>query len=294
MSWTTRTIGCRGGHLTFHVRPPLTASRGSGLPLVLLHGFTGSGRDWIDVAAALPHRHVFAPDLPGHGDTRLDGIAFTDVSTLLVGALQDLGIDRFDLGGYSMGGRLALQLAAARPDHVAHLILESASPGIADEAERAQRREADEALGALALARGIAAFVDRWEQTPVLAAERRLADAERAALRVCRLRCRPAGLAASLRHMGTGAQPWLGDRLHALNVPTLLLAGGDDTKFCTIAAAMKEQLPRAVVEIAAGAGHNIHLGRPEWFAARVTAFLGAARTDGSDTLATKAGKEARA
>jgi 2-succinyl-6-hydroxy-2,4-cyclohexadiene-1-carboxylate synthase len=294
MSWTTRTFDCRDGQLALHVRPPLAAAREGGLPLVLLHGFTGSGRDWSDVAAALPDRHVLAPDLPGHGNTRLDGIAFADVAALLVAALEDSGIDRFDLGGYSMGGRLALHLAVARPDLVAHLILESASPGIADEAERALRREADEALATLALECGMEAFVDRWEQTPVLAAERRLPDAERAALRDRRLRCRSAGLAASLRHMGTGAQPWLGDRLHTLKVPTLLLAGGDDPKFCAIAAAMNEQLPHGRVEIAAGAGHNIHLERPEWFAARVAAFIAAERTDGSDTLATTAGKEARA
>lgn len=294
MSWTTQTIGCGGGHLALHERRPLETDRSSNLPLVLLHGFTGSGRDWSDVAAALPHRQVIAPDLPGHGDTWLDGIPFTDVSALLIAALQDIGIDRFDLGGYSMGGRLALHLAIARPDCVAHLILESASPGIADAAGRTQRREADEELATWALTRGIEAFVDRWEQTPVLAAERRLADAERAALRARRLRGRPAGLAASLRHLGTGAQPWLGGRLQTLNVPTLLLVGSDDTKFCIIAAAMKEQLPRAVVEIAAGAGHNIHLERPKWFADRVTAFVTAAHTDGSESLATTAGKEARA
>lgn len=292
MSWTTRTIECRDGQLALHVRPPLAVACENARPLVLLHGFTGSGRDWTEVAAALPDRHVLAPDLPGHGDTRLDGIAFAAVGAVLVTALRDVGIERFDLGGYSMGGRLALHLAVAQPGRVGNLVLESASPGIADTVERARRRQADEALAVLALARGIEAFVDRWERTPVLAAERRLTQEERAALRARRLRCRPAGLAASLRHMGTGAQPWLGDQLRALNVPTLLLVGGDDTKFCAIAAAMQEQLPRARVAMAAGAGHNIHVERPAWFAARVAAFLAAAETDDGGRLATTVGKEA--
>ena len=52
-----------------------------------------------------------------------------------------------DVVGYSMGARLALVLALRHPDAIRGLLLESPSPGIADDRERAQRRAADEALG---------------------------------------------------------------------------------------------------------------------------------------------------
>ena len=48
--------------------------------------------------------------------------------------------------GYSMGGRLCLQLAVDRPDVVTRLVLVSASPGLADATARAARRASDEEL----------------------------------------------------------------------------------------------------------------------------------------------------
>lgn len=288
MTWTTHTIPVAGGTLALHERRPLAGTAGDALPLVLLHGFTGSGRDWEDVAALLPGTHVFAPDLPGHGATRLDGVGFAAAAEAVVAALAARAVSRFALGGYSLGGRLALQVALARPQRVARLVLESASAGIVDPDERARRRRDDEMLAEFALKHGIDAFVDRWEQTPVLAGEARLPEAERAALRARRLRCRPAGLAASLRGLGTGVQPWLGARLGELRLPVLLVAGGDDAKFRGIAAALQAALPDARLAVAPGAGHNVHLEQPAWFAARLGAFLGPARA-GANTM--KAGGE---
>lgn len=285
MAWTTHTIAVAGGALALHERRPAVGAAEDGVPLVLLHGFTGSGRDWETVAALLPGAHVFAPDLPGHGETELDGVGFADAADAVVAALAARAVPRFALGGYSLGGRLALQVALARPQHVTRLVLESASAGIAAPAERAQRRADDEALAEFALEHGIDAFVDRWERTPVLAGEARLPEAERAALRARRLRCRPAGLAASLRRLGTGVQPWLGARLGELRLPVLLVAGEDDAKFRGIAAALQAALPDARLAVAPGAGHNVHLEQPAWFAARLAAFLAPARA-GGDTVET--------
>src|SRR5262249_60229882 len=69
--------------------------------------------------------------------------------------------------GYSMGGRLCLRLALDRPELVRGLVLLSASPGIADDAERAARREADEKLARQIEREGVDAFLARWLRQPL-------------------------------------------------------------------------------------------------------------------------------
>lgn len=278
--WREHPIPVAAGRITVRDRVACSdAGAARTVPIVLLHGFTGSGRDWESVAEHLPERRVLAPDLPGHGSTDLDGIAFPEAADAVVASVAALGASRFHLVGYSMGGRLALYLALAYGDRVASLVLESASPGLAHEEARAQRRAADEQLACFAEREGIAAFVDRWERTPVLAGEERLPDSVRRQLRQRRLRCRPRGLAASLRSMGTGSQPWLGDRLQEIRLPVALVVGEGDAKFREIAVGMTAELPRVELHVAAGAGHNVHVAQPAWFAARTRRHFEATEAD---------------
>jgi 2-succinyl-6-hydroxy-2,4-cyclohexadiene-1-carboxylate synthase len=266
----TATVACTDE------RPP--ARRGiRARPLVLLHGFTGSAASWEAVRAAFrPARRVVAIDLPGHGATTVtrafDG-SFVATTDLVAATMDALGIADADVVGYSMGGRVALQLALARPDRVGRLVLESASAGLATAAARARRREADAAL-ALAIERdGITAFVRRWEALPLF---RSLADqpsAVRETLRAQRLACDPGGLAASLRGCGLGSQPWLGGRLGSLAMPVLLLTGDRDAKFTRTAARLLPRFAEGRHEIVAAAGHIPHLEQPARFLRAVRNFL---------------------
>lgn len=181
--------------------------------------------------------------------------------------------ERWAVLGYSMGGRLALHLALAAPDRVVALVLEGASPGIADPEERQQRREADDALAARIERDGIAAFVDHWEALPLFASQRRLPDSARTSLRAARLANAPHGLANSLRGAGAGTQEALHDRLDTLPMPVLLIAGEWDEKYRRLAGEMAGRIPYAQVAIIAGAGHAAHLEQPGRFAATVREFL---------------------
>ncbi len=105
---------------------------------------------------------------------------------------------------------------------------------------------------------GTAAFVHEWLERPMFAGippdlrfehERATNSAE--------------GLAMSLRRCGTGTQTPLWDRLADLTMPTLLVAGGDDAKFASLADEMAAVIPDATLEIVAGAGHTPHLERPD-------------------------------
>jgi 2-succinyl-6-hydroxy-2,4-cyclohexadiene-1-carboxylate synthase len=178
--------------------------------------------------------------------------------------------------GYSLGGRVALHYAVAAPERVAALILIGASPGIPDEAERRARREADEALARDIERDGVAAFVDRWERLPLFASQATLPAEVRASLRAQRLRNSPTGLANSLRGMGAGSQPSLWDRLPGLHVPTLLIAGELDAKYCDLARKMAAAMPAARLALIPRAGHAAHLEQPAALATAVHDFFSVA------------------
>ncbi|MEJ7893661.1 MAG: 2-succinyl-6-hydroxy-2,4-cyclohexadiene-1-carboxylate synthase [Solirubrobacteraceae bacterium] len=218
--------------------------------LVLLHGFTQTGRSWAPLVAELGERYrCFAPDLPGHGDAAERRPASFDAVAAYVAAVK---AERFTLCGYSMGGRLALATALRIPARIERLVLIGASPGIADATERARRRVADERLAERIETIGIEAFVDEWAAQPLFASQPR---GVAAAARADRLRNTPAGLAAALRGMGTGVMDPLSDRLP--DVPTTWIAGEHDAKYRAIAERIG---PSHVV---AGAGHAAHLEQPE-------------------------------
>lgn len=172
-----------------------------------------------------------------------------------------------------MGGRLALYLAVTRPELVKSLILESASPGLKTEEERRERRERDFQLARSIEQDGIPSFVQRWERLPLFASQASLSDNLRQKLREQRLRNSAAGLANSLRGMGTGIQPSLWARLPVLQPPLLLLAGGLDQKFAELARQMAREVPRALLQVIPGAGHTVHLESPDPFERTVLQFV---------------------
>lgn len=246
-------------------------------PLVLLlHGFAGSAGDWDRVAALLAAGgcRAVAVDLPGHGRTATGAGAGTpperfraeSTASDLVALLDHFGVARAHWAGYSMGGRIALVAALAHPGRVATLTLESAGGGIANPGERADRVRSDEVLAASIESRGVAWFAETWETLPLFESQRSLPAATRAEVAAARRRNEAAGLAASLRGVGQGAQPYVGDDVAGFPRSTLLVTGALDAKYNTLAATLAPRFPAARHAVATGAGHNVHLEQPEWFA----------------------------
>ena len=231
--------------------------------LLLLHGFTQTRQSWRRTVAALDGRYTrtVAPDLPGHGQLTERRPASLAATLAYLAALID---EPHVLGGYSMGGRVALHAALARPGLVQRLVLVGASPGLATEAERAERRAADEALADRIEAIGVEAFAAEWAALPLWEGQ---PERVRAASGADRLRNSAGGLAAALRGLGTGALPSLWDRLGELEMPVTLVTGERDAKFRAIAERMAERLPRADLVAIPGAGHAPQLERPELVAA---------------------------
>ena len=242
--------------------PPASRSAEDTTPLVALHGFTQTGRSWGAVERALGET-ILAPDLPGHGSasderpTNLDAAAasIADRTTPLLGDNPAWWI------GYSLGGRVLLHLALARPELVRGLVLLSTTAGIDAGAERATRLAADGALADEILRDGIEQFLVRWTAQPLFATLT-LSDHDRAD----RLRNTAEGLAASLRSCGTGTQMPLWDRLGELSMPTVVITGALDAKFGALGRRLTDALPNAVHEDLADAGHACHLEQPGAFA----------------------------
>jgi len=246
--------------------------------LVLLHGFTGSAAGWghqMDTLADYGLQ-IIALDLLGHGqsDAPEDAKRYSIecFQKDILAALQELGVHKGQaiILGYSMGGRIALFTALS--GFFRALILESASPGLEDLAEREERRTSDEALAASIESEGVPEFIERWEHLPLFASQRTLPFECSEALYRQRLQNNATGLAQSLRGVGTGVQPSLYTRLPTLHIPVLLIAGELDTKFTTIAKHMAQVLPQSQLHIIPAAGHTVHLEQPQLFTSLVGDF----------------------
>lgn len=250
---------------------------GDGQPLLALHGFTGSSRTWARFSGSWPGFRLIAPDLIGHGSSDCppdaDGYGMQRAARDLERLLDDLGLPSAVVMGYSMGGRMALQLALAAPSRVDALIVESASPGIASVEERQVRMETDHLLARQIEEHGMNWFVDRWEAQPLFASQQRLPTQIRSELRRQRLGNSPRGLANSLRGMGAGSCEPLGGRLPELTMPVLLIAGELDEKYRCLARTMADALAKPTVKVVPRAGHAVHLERPDIFAGLVRGFL---------------------
>ncbi|MGI8579418.1 MAG: alpha/beta fold hydrolase [Solirubrobacteraceae bacterium] len=225
--------------------------------IVLLHGFTQTGASWDGVIAEIGQRYrALAPDLRGHGAaSAVRPVGFEEV----VGDLAGLAPDRFVLGGYSMGGRLALCFALAHPERVSRLVLLGATAGIEDSGARAERRAADLALANGIEEEGVETFARRWAAQPLFVGQ---SEEVAAAAHVDRLRNTAPGLAAALRGVGTGTMEPLWSRLPELTLPVVVLAGERDAKFRAVGQRMAAALPHGELGVIPGAGHAAQLEAP--------------------------------
>ncbi len=222
-------------------------------PIVLLHGFAATPRHWDRVIAALP-RGRFEPLALNLADAN-------PATPAGVGELVRAATDgSFVLAGYSMGGRLALHTALAMADRVQRLVLISTNAGIEDEADRAARAVADEALAAQIENGSIESFIERWRAVPLFAADPEWVQAEVAQ---DERRCAPAALAACLRGFGAGAMAPMWERLADLHMPVAILAGARDLTYVQAGQRLAAAISDSSLHLLDGVGHRVALEAPD-------------------------------
>lgn len=246
-----------------------------GLPIVLLHGFTGHRDDFEGVRDRLAQwTRVIVPDLRGHGGARHEGGVEAHTFEALVGdlarVLEALEEPRCHLLGHSMGGMIALRFTLAYPERVASLVLMSTSHTVPAGMQAETLRKA----GEIALARGMPRLQELVERRQRDGASEEPADRhiERWADRYWPHMRRRYAVMDPNAYMGFGqemaSQSSLEGRLHEIACPTTVLVGEDDRPFLAAADAMTREIPGAVRFTLANAGHHPHQENPDaWWRA---------------------------
>jgi 3-oxoadipate enol-lactonase len=245
------------------------ACAGEGDPIVLIHGFGLDLRMWDAQWPAFAQRHrVIRYDLRGYGDSSLPEGTYSHVDDLL-GLIDFLGAAPVHLVGLSLGGRVALRVAAQRPQAVRSLTL------------------ADAALDGHVWTDD---WLQRWRRMTEAAKRGDLNEAKklwREHVLFAPANAHP-GVADSLRVMvdrysgwhlanpdpGTAPQTPVAEALAGISIPALVLIGELDLPdFQAIAQRLAGALPQAELHTIAGSGHMSNMEAPQVFNELVLGFL---------------------
>lgn len=245
--------------------------RGKGPPVVLLHGLFGSGSNLGALARALQeHFSVFSVDLPNHGDSPwLEDADLAAMAGTLSAWLQHQGLARADFVGHSLGGKVAMQLALARPELVSALV-------VADIAPVAYPPHHDTVFAALD---AVAAAHCRSRQEAAELMQGYLQEEQVIQFLLSNLR--PAGDGTyrwrfNLEGLKRGYHAVRAEPAASRNYPgqVLFIKGGDsDYIRAEHRSHILHLFPRAQLKVMPGCGHWLHVQRPSLFNSLVSRFL---------------------
>ncbi|MDR7415716.1 MAG: alpha/beta fold hydrolase [Armatimonadota bacterium] len=244
---------------------------GKGLPVLLLHGFPLSSGIWAPLRDLLaPHCRLITPDLRGFGRSEKPEGPYTmeTFAEDVLGLADALGLDRFVLGGHSMGGYVVFRVAGRAPERLMGLVLVCTRAEPDTEEGKARRRQAIEAIRA----EGPSAFLEAFLPN-LLGATTRASHPE--ILEHLR------ELAASVpAHVLVGCLQGMMERpdsralLPGLGMPALVVGGEEDPVTPPESArTMAERLPRAQLVLLPRCGHTPSLEAPEALARALADFL---------------------
>ena len=251
-------------------------SAGSGVPLLLLHGFPLDHTMWAGQEPLAKHLRLIAPDQRGFGaSTGAGPTGMEQLADDAAALLAALHCGPAVVCGLSMGGYVAQHLAVRHPGRVAALVLADTKLEADTPEARAARVDLSAKVGRLGQRIVADAMVPR-----LLAASPEARTADRpgieAALRAAIERQPVATIQAALAALG--CRPDMTDAVRHVRVPTLLVVGAEDA--ITPPACMEAAvavMPHARLLVVPRAGHMVPLEAPDVFNRAVLEFLTEAR-----------------
>jgi 3-oxoadipate enol-lactonase len=241
---------------------------GSGSPVVLIHGVGADLEMWEAVAEHLAPLHdVVRYDMLGHGaSAKPPGPYGLDEFVGQLRRLVDgLGIERFVLAGFSMGGLVAQAFALAAPARVERLVLLNTVFDRSPAERAAVEARVREVLNGGHEA-GIAAALERWFTPAFRAARPEAVDGIRR-----RMESNDLPAYAAAYGLFATADRELAARIGRIEIPTVVVTGAEDQRStAAMAVAMAERLPRGRCHIIPGQRHMTPLEVPELVAALIT------------------------
>ena len=245
---------------------------GTGVPVLLLHGFPLDCSLWDPQRASpAPGFRYLAPDLPGFGGSVQQSEPSLDAWADWTASLLDtLAIDRAVVGGFSMGGYLAMAFWRRHPHRVRALVLADTRAGADSEEARAKRRE----MQGLALAEGAGAVAGKM--LPGLVGKSSHAGRPEvvAALDAMIRRASPGAIVDALQALMDRDDSTA--TLATITAPTLIVCGDEDTLTPPAESrSMAAAIPGSRLAIIPGAGHASNFEAPEVFNRLLSDFLAA-------------------
>lgn len=241
------------------------SSQGQGeTTLVLMHYLGGSHRTWFPALPYLDrHYHCVALDTPGFGDAaELKGYDVASMVRQVNETIRSLGLKKVILAGHSMTGKVALALAAQRPDYLEKLVLVAPSPPGPQPMSEQDRQTQASYQGTRKEAE---AFVDGSCSAPLPEQVREVAIAD----------AQSASLAAWHAWPLSGSREEWRDRIGRIDLPALLVLGSKDGNVPGVDVQqemMQTHLPQGRLAVIEGAGHLMPMQTPQELAACIVAF----------------------
>jgi pimeloyl-ACP methyl ester carboxylesterase len=237
------------------------AAAGAGAPVLFIHGFGLDAAMWDPQWQPFAERHhVIRYDMRGYGGASLPAGPYSHVGDLLA-LIDSLGLGPVHLVGLSLGGRVALRVAAARPQAVRSLTL--ADPAMDGHIWSADWLRRWRAMTEAASGGDLSTAKRLWREHVLFApaaAQAHVADALRVMIE------RYSGWHLAHPDPGTAPQIPVAQVLPAISIPSLVIVGEDDLPdFQTIARRLARELPQAELRTLAGAGHMSNMEAPRAF-----------------------------
>jgi pimeloyl-ACP methyl ester carboxylesterase len=244
---------------------------GQGVPVILLHGFPLSSEMWTPIRTAVEQAaRLITPDMRGFGGSSKPehGYSMEALAEDVIRLADRLDLPRFVLGGHSMGGYVALRVAAARAERLAGLILVDTRASSDTQEGRARREE-----GIARIRRGeAAAFLDEFVPGLLGSSTRERAPRLAAELREIARHVPDHVLTGCL--IGMRDRPDSSDVLGRLEVPALVITGQEDSLASPeVAQNMATLLQRARLALIPLSGHTPSVERPIPTAEAILAFV---------------------